>query len=97
MSLPQFLTQTALHPSFKNDILNPHLIYDYQSTDAHGNPEKWRYELWFFSEDRIVYAIHGGPMKGRQGYQACAYQCIRPGEVWQCNFLEETGTFVSLV
>ncbi|CAH0521489.1 unnamed protein product [Peronospora belbahrii] len=26
-----------------------------------------------------------------------AFQCIRPGELWQCNWLEETGTIVSLV
>lgn len=60
-------------------------------------PEKWRYEMWFFSEKRIVYAIHGGPMKGRLNYQTCSWQCIRPGELWQCNWLEETGTICSLV
>lgn len=26
-----------------------------------------------------------------------SYQCIRPGELWQCNWLEETGTICSLV
>lgn len=36
-------------------------------------------------------------MASRTNYQAATYQCIRPGEPWQCNWLEETGTFVSLV
>jgi len=36
-------------------------------------------------------------MAGRINYQTCAYQCIRPGEIWQCNWLEETGTVCSLV
>ncbi|KAJ4390863.1 hypothetical protein N0V93_004462 [Gnomoniopsis smithogilvyi] len=97
MPLPDYWCHTKLHPSFKDDILDTHLIYDYDAQDGEGNPEKWRYEFWFFSENRVVYSIHGGPMKGRQNYQTCAYQCIRPGEIWQCNFLEETGTFVSLV
>ncbi|KAJ4051958.1 hypothetical protein NW761_008979 [Fusarium oxysporum] len=97
MSLPRYQTNTPLHPSFEKDILNTHLIYDYDATDAEGNPEKWRYEIWFFSDDRVVYAIHGGPMAGRINYQTVAYQCVRPGELWQINWLEETGTIVSLV
>lgn len=36
-------------------------------------------------------------MAGRLNYQTCTYQCIRPGELWQCNWLEETGTICSLV
>lgn len=96
-SLPQFLTNTKLDPSFDNDIRDTHLIYDYNAQDAQGNPEKWRYEMWFFSDTRVVYAIHGGPMSGRINYQQATFQCIRPGELWQCNWLEETGTIVSLV
>jgi phenolic acid decarboxylase len=96
-SIPGFQTNTPLHPSFDEDIRDTHLIYDYDAEDADGNPEKWRYEMWFFSENRIVYAIHGGPMAGRINYQTCTYQCIRPGELWQCNWLEETGTICSLV
>lgn len=46
------------------------------------------YIRWFFSPTRIVYAIHGGPMAGRINYQTASYQCIRPGELWQCNWLE---------
>lgn len=53
--------------------------------------------MWFRSDNRIVYAIHGGPMAGRLNYQTADYQCIRPGELWQCNWLEETGTTCSLV
>lgn len=83
--------------TFNEDIRDRHLIYDYAAQDAQGNPEKWRYEMWFYNEDRIVYTIHGGPMAGRKNFQAATYQCIRPGELWQCNWLEETGTIVSLV
>jgi hypothetical protein len=95
--LPEIVCGSQLHPSFKDDILNKHFIYDYAAKGEDGKPEKWRYELWAFSEDRIVYAIHGGPMAGRTNYQTCSWQCIRPGELWQCNWLEETGTVVSVV
>ncbi|KAJ9363646.1 Calycin-like protein [Paecilomyces variotii] len=83
--------------TFDTDIRDRHLIYDYAAHDAQGKPQKWRYEMWFYNEDRIVYEIHGGPMAGRKNYQAATYQCIRPGELWQCNWLEETGTICSLV
>jgi len=97
-TLPAFQTNTPLHPSFATDILDTHLIYDYDAANPQtGEPEKWRYEMWFFSQNRIVYAIHGGPMAGRVNYQECTFQCIRPGELWQCNWLEETGTICSLV
>lgn len=36
-------------------------------------------------------------MAGRSNFQTAVYQCIRPGELWQCNWLEETGTICSLV
>lgn len=36
-------------------------------------------------------------MAGRINFQTASYQCIRPGELWQCNWLEETGTVCSLV
>ena len=36
-------------------------------------------------------------MGGRINYQAATYQCIRPGELWQCNWLEEIGTVCFLV
>lgn len=84
-------------PIFEKDILNRHLVYDYAVRDENGKEEKWRYEFWVQNADRIVYTIHGGPMAGRKNYQATTWQCIRPGEIWQCNWLEETGTIVSLV
>ncbi|KAL4794315.1 phenol acid carboxylase [Aspergillus venezuelensis] len=85
---------------FETDLLNRHLIYDYNVQNPQGpnrETEKWRYELWFYNEDRVVYEIHGGPMAGRKNYQEATYQCIRSGELWQVNWLEETGTIVSLV
>ncbi|ETN07698.1 hypothetical protein PPTG_13033 [Phytophthora nicotianae INRA-310] len=97
LQVPGYHTNTPLHPSFDEDIRDLHLLYDYDAEGADGKPEKWRYEMWFFSENRIVYSIHGGPMAGRLNYQTVAFQCIRPGELWQCNWLEETGTIVSLV
>ncbi|CAI6340685.1 unnamed protein product [Periconia digitata] len=96
-SLPDYLTNTPLHQSFDSDILDTHLIYDYDAQDTDGKPEKWRYEIWCFSDTRVVYAVHGGPMAGRNNYQRAMYQCIRPGELWQINWLEETGTIVSIV
>lgn len=97
MSNLQFQSHTSLDPTFDRDMRDLHLIYDYDAAAADGTPEKWRYEMWFYSENRIVYAIHGGPMAGRNNYQTCMYQCIRPGELWQCNWLEETGTICSMV
>jgi phenolic acid decarboxylase len=96
-SLPDYLTDTPLHPSFDTDVRDNHIIYDYDAQDKDGNPEKWRYEMWFFSSDRVIYAIHGGPMAGRSNYQRATYQCVRPGELWQVSWLEETGTVVSVV
>ncbi|KAJ0427034.1 Calycin-like protein [Aspergillus carlsbadensis] len=86
--------------AFKSDLEDRHLIYDYSvqsSADSSRDTEKWRYEMWFHSASRIVYAIHGGPMAGRKNFQAATYQCIRRGELWQVNWLEETGTICSLV
>ncbi|PYH78607.1 hypothetical protein BO82DRAFT_357162 [Aspergillus uvarum CBS 121591] len=73
--------------TFDADLRDRHIIYDYVAHDGNGNPEKWRYEIWFFKEDRVVYAIHGGPMAGRKNFQAATYQRIRPGELWQINWL----------
>jgi phenolic acid decarboxylase len=91
-------TKDATIAQFNQDLKDLHLVYDYDAENPEsGKPEKWRYEIWFFSPHRVVYAIHGGPMAGRKNYQTATYQCIRPGELWQCNWLEETGTIVSLV
>ncbi|UZJ52932.1 hypothetical protein CBS101457_002252 [Exobasidium rhododendri] len=84
--------------NFEKDIKDVHLIYYYAAKNPEtGADEKWKYEMWFYNESRIVYAIHGGPMAGRLNYQQADYQCIRPGELWQCNWTEETGTICSLV
>ncbi|KAH9478318.1 hypothetical protein JR316_0008771 [Psilocybe cubensis] len=83
--------------SFQEDLEDVHLVYDYNVTLESGEHQKWRYEIWFSHETRVTYAIHGGPMAGRYNYQKATYQCIRPKELWQCNWLEETGTVVSLV
>ena len=96
-SLPAFKTNTKLDSTFETDILNTHLVYDYDAEDSEGNPEKWRYEIYFASSERVIYAIHGGPMAGRVNYQSATYQCIRPGQLWQINWLEETGSVVSAV
>lgn len=60
---------------FNKDLKNLHLIYDYAVEQDDGKQEKWRYEMWFYSFDRIVYGIHGGPMAGRLNYQTAEYQC----------------------
>ncbi|KAF7537368.1 hypothetical protein G7Z17_g12860 [Cylindrodendrum hubeiense] len=95
--LPHLLTTSKLDPSFEDDMRNTRILYDYNGRDENGNPAKWRYECWIFSDTRLVYKIHGGPFAGRLNYQAVSYQCIRPGHLWQINWLEETGTVVSLV
>lgn len=41
--------------SFDKDLKDLHLIYDYDAQDAQGNPEKWRYEMWFFSKVRLCF------------------------------------------
>jgi len=98
--MPVLPSGTSTDAAFERDISNRHLVYDYSvpgSQTASGKEEKWRYEMWFHSADRIVYKIHGGPMAPRSNFQSATYQCIRPGELWQCNWLEETGTMCSLV
>ena len=86
------------NPKPESEIRKDFFHWLFKAVDPEtGEPEKWRYEMWFFSENRIVYAIHGGPMAGRINYQTCTFQCIRPDELWQCNWLEETGTICSLV
>ncbi|SCV61272.1 uncharacterized protein FFFS_15841 [Fusarium fujikuroi] len=97
MDLPKYQTDTPLDPSFNKDIRDTHLVYDYKAKGSKGVPEKWRHEIWFYSENCVVYEIHSGPMAGRKTYLTATYQCIRPGELWQINWIEDTGTIVSLV
>lgn len=61
--------------AFDKDLKDLHLIYDYDAKNVEtGADEKWRYEMWFFSDSRIVYKIHGGPMAGRSNFQTATYQ-----------------------
>ena len=40
----------SVHEAFKKDIENLHLLYDYDAENPEtGEPEKWRYEMWFLS------------------------------------------------
>ena len=43
---------------FAKDLLDVHLVYDYNVHDAEGRPEKWRYEIWFFSEVVHTSSLH---------------------------------------
>ncbi|TFK51195.1 phenolic acid decarboxylase [Heliocybe sulcata] len=56
----------------------------------------WTYEMYFRSLTRCVYRIHSGPLAGRVNFQHAHYQKVRDN-VWQCSWLEETGTVVSMV
>lgn len=44
---------------FAKDLQDFHLVYDYNVHDAQGNPEKWRYEIWFFSEASLRLGLYG--------------------------------------
>ncbi|KAM0752899.1 hypothetical protein T439DRAFT_332887 [Meredithblackwellia eburnea MCA 4105] len=50
-----------LQPKGFEELKDIHLEYMYDNG--------WKYELWVKNHERIVYAIHGGPMKGRRNYQ----------------------------
>ncbi|THH13743.1 hypothetical protein EW146_g6499 [Bondarzewia mesenterica] len=63
-------------------------------TYTYGN--NWSYEMFFHSPTRCVYRIHSGPLAGRTNFQHAHYQKIRDN-IWQCSWLEETGTVVSMV
>lgn len=43
----------------------------------------------------ITYVQIPGPMAGRSNFQTATYQCIRPGELWQCNWLGSSFPFPS--
>uniref|UniRef100_A0A060TDE6 ARAD1D43120p n=1 Tax=Blastobotrys adeninivorans TaxID=409370 RepID=A0A060TDE6_BLAAD len=75
-------------PEFDEELRNKHIVYTYDNG--------WTYEFHIPNEYRYVYKIHGGPMAGRINYQNTYYQRIRKN-VWQVNWLEETGTVVSFV
>lgn len=48
------MTALTLDSPFAKDLKDLHLVYDYNAQDAQGNPEKWRYEIWFFSEVSLL-------------------------------------------
>lgn len=45
-----------LRALWEKDIKDVHLVYEYDAHDEQGNPEKWRYETWFFAEVRTATA-----------------------------------------
>lgn len=47
---------------------------DADGSTSTASDNGWRYEFWLKSEDRIVYAIHGGPMAGRWYVCVVAYR-----------------------
>ncbi|KAK1921673.1 phenolic acid decarboxylase [Papiliotrema laurentii] len=69
-------------------IINKRLEYTYDNG--------WTYRFWLKSESRIVYEISGGPMNGRNNYQTCYVQEIRPEELYKISWVEETDTVVSM-
>ncbi|CCE72913.1 Piso0_000516 [Millerozyma farinosa CBS 7064] len=73
---------------FEKELKNKHFQYTYDNG--------WKYEFHVPNDQRIVYSIHGGPMAGRHNFQTCYYQRVREN-LWQANWLEETGTVVSLI
>lgn len=73
---------------FDQELKNKHFQYTYDNG--------WKYKFHVPNDKRIVYSIHGGPMAGRHNFQTCYYQRVRKN-LWQVNWLEETGTVVSLI
>lgn len=47
-----------VNAAFIKDLKDLHLVYDYNVKDSQGNPDKWRYELWFFSQVRSQPGCH---------------------------------------
>ena len=108
MPFPNYIPKSASDETksqFDKDLKDLHLIYDYDAQNVEtGEPEKWRYEMWFFSSERIVYKIHGGPMAGRVNFQSAAYQwyehpecIIRLGKAWLTNVVQHTARRIMAV
>ncbi|GAA5850749.1 hypothetical protein JCM3766R1_000193 [Sporobolomyces carnicolor] len=74
-------------PEHFDEMLDKHFEYTYDNG--------WKYEFWVPNHKRIVYAIHGGPMNGRNNYQTAYYQRIRE-KLWLVSWVEETGTTVTI-
>lgn len=39
---------------WEKDLKDLHMVYDYNAHDEEGNPEKWRYEIWFQTEVSVL-------------------------------------------
>ncbi|BGP36388.1 hypothetical protein JCM10449v2_000289 [Rhodotorula kratochvilovae] len=85
MSNPAPEETRPVPPHFEEELLNKHFEYTYENG-----------EFWVKNHERIVYAIHGGPMSGRRNFQTAYYQRVRAG-LWQISWVEETATVVSMV
>lgn len=73
---------------FEEEILNKNFVYTYDNG--------WDYQFYVPNSERVIYKISGGPMAGRSNFQTAFYQRVSKN-IWQVNWLEETGTIVSLV
>lgn len=60
LNRPSHPMALATQEQFDKDLKDLHLIYNYDVEVEDGKHESWKYEMWFFSRTRIVYAIHGG-------------------------------------
>ncbi|KAJ5022935.1 Calycin-like protein [Bipolaris maydis] len=70
-------------------ILNKRVQYTYtQGLD-------WSFEIWYRSDDRVVYRVRTGPLEGRVNYVRAWYQEIILERLYKVSWLEETGTVVS--
>ena len=49
---PENMDSSAIEAAFTRDLKDRHLVYDYNAQDEQGNTDKWRYEIWFFSQVR---------------------------------------------
>ncbi|KAL8290363.1 hypothetical protein RQP46_002621 [Phenoliferia psychrophenolica] len=87
------MTTTPAPAHFDEELLDKHLEYTYDNGLINSDLQK--YEFWVKNHERIVYAIHGGPMAGRSNFQTAYYQRIREN-LWQVSWIEETGTTVTI-
>ncbi|CAF9932879.1 hypothetical protein IMSHALPRED_009014 [Imshaugia aleurites] len=83
---------------FAKDLQDFHLVYDYNVHDAQGNPEKWRYEIWFFSEYTRSTEVRwpAGPISKHVASNA-SDQASYGNAIGSKLLPAETGTVVSLV
>lgn len=71
--------------TFDANLRGHHLMYEGAAQDGNSNPGNGDSGCGS-KPSRINYAIHGdGPMAERISSQISEYQCIQPGEPWQCT------------